>query len=527
MAWMAGVLGLVIAQCGVLTFAAIHLGRRWRILDFPDKERKQHARATPRMGGVAVFCSLVLGLAEWVVLSGAWNAVESRETRYVAFLLLSAALLCGLGLWDDKFGLKARSKLFGQFVAIAPFVWLGRSTTTADLLGQHVDFAWLAVPVVLFWLVSCTNFVNLVDGLDGLASTVSLIVAATVAGLAWLNDQAAIFAVAAVLSASLVGFLLHNWPPARIFLGDSGSMPLGFLIGALALEASAKKAAGLTLAVPLVLLGIPMFDTSMAILRRKLQGQKIGQGDRAHIHHCLRDRGLSPTQTLLAIAGMCSVTAGAALAATVWNNDLIALGICGTLLVILIGGRVFGYREMELLTQHVRATGEFLRSAPRTLRAKFVVVRLAGSVTNGRLDLWQKLIRRAGKLHAQQIEFVCEHAETGEELAALTWASEVPVAPDAAMWEQRYEVPRERGVRTTVRVVGALTRGNEAGRINELSELLFALCRNWPIPGEISQATGSDSDHEIKARILPVHRDIGITEVPSQGKKPRQDQSAA
>ena len=134
------------------------------------------------------------------------------------------------------------------------------------------------MPVILLWLVSCTNFVNLVDGLDGLASTVCLIVALTVAALAWWNQVVEVCLVAVILSGALVGFLLFNWPPARIFLGDSGSLPLGFLIGALSLEASVKKAAGLTLAVPVVLLSIPMFDTSMAILRRKLNGGR-DEGD--------------------------------------------------------------------------------------------------------------------------------------------------------------------------------------------------------------------------------------------------------
>src|SRR5207253_178463 len=146
--------------------------------------------------------------------------------------------------------------------------------------------------------------------------------------------------------------LLHNWPPARIFLGDSGSLPLGFLVGALAIEASVKKAAGLTLAVPFVLLSIPMFDTSMAILRRKLNGRKIGQGDRAHIHHLLRDRGLTPTQTLLAIGSMCLATATAAILATIYRNDLIAVALCCGLLALLIAGRVFGFDELVLLSRH-------------------------------------------------------------------------------------------------------------------------------------------------------------------------------
>src|SRR4029077_4304583 len=256
------------------------------------------------------------------------SPLDAAATRCPAYLLVSSALLCGLGLWDDKFGMGALAKFLWQAVAVLPFVCLGQSTTTAHLFGWSLDFAWLAIPISLFWLVSCANFVNLVDGLDGLAGSVGLIVSLAVAAMAWWHGDAEICLLATILSGSLVGFLLFNWPPARIFLGDSGSLPLGFLVGALALESSAKKAAGLRLAVPVVLLSIPMFDTSMAILRRKLNGRKIGEGDRANIHHCLRDRVPRPPQPLFAIALMCLATAIAAVLATVFNNDLWAIGIC-------------------------------------------------------------------------------------------------------------------------------------------------------------------------------------------------------
>src|SRR5262245_24149860 len=389
-------LATVAQACG-LTYCALYAGRWLRILDFPDKERKLHSRATPRTGGVAVCAALVLGVLECGFLQVAGFSADVDALRYTTFLLLSAILLCGLGLWDDKYGMRARSKFLCQAAAVLPFVCWGRATTSADLFGWHLEFAWLAIPLVLFWLVSCTNFVNLVDGLDGLAGSVGLIVSLAVAVLAWWNQVPTASLLALTLAGALVGFLVFNWPPARIFLGDAGSLPLGFLVGALALEAAAKKAAGLTLAVPVVLLSIPMFDTSMAILRRKLNGRKIGQGDRAHIHHCLRDRGLSPTQTLLAIGGMCTATATAAVLATVFNNDLIAVGICLAVLAMLISARLFGFNETVLLVRHAQAVCDFLKSITRILRMKFVVVRLETTVAAGQLDLRHKIITKAGR----------------------------------------------------------------------------------------------------------------------------------
>jgi hypothetical protein len=256
-------------------------------------------------------------------------------------------------------------------------------------------------------------------------------------------------------------------------------------VGALALEASAKKAAGLTLAVPVVLLSIPMFDTSMAILRRKLNGRKIGQGDRAHIHHCLRDRGLSPTQTLLAIGGMCTATATAAVLATVFNNDLIAVGICLAVLAMLISARLFGFNETILLVRHVQAVCEFLKSIPRILRMKFVVVRLGTTVAAGQLDLWNKIIKRARRLGGVEIDFVCEHGPSGRKLTSLVWhAARDDVdfrGTDSPTWQFRYAVPRGNDVETRICAAGRAPPAAGLAWLNELSELLVALCDNWPV----------------------------------------------
>ncbi len=141
------------------------------------------------------------------------------------------------------------------------------------------------------------------------------------------------------------------------------------------------------------------------------------------IHHCLRDRGLSATQTLLAIGLMCTATAIAAILATVFNNDLWAFGIGLAVLMVLITSRLFGFNETVLLARHFRAVGAFLKSVPRLLRVKFVVVRLEGSVAAGQLDLWQKIIKRAKRRDGLEVEFTCEDVSTGRELTSLTWKS--------------------------------------------------------------------------------------------------------
>lgn len=328
----------------VLTYPSIAIGRNWRILDIPDGQRRLHRRATPCTGGLPVFLTMLVG----VCLLGAFD-------RFSLGLLSSMGLLCAVGLWDGRWGMQAWSKFCCQVVCVLPFVVWGRDLSSISLFGWHTHSDWLATPIVLFWLVACTNFVNLIDGLDGLATAVSLVAALAIAALAWLDGAPQVAALALMLAGALVGFLVHNWPPAKVFLGDCGSLPLGFLIGALSLEATAKKTTGLTLSLPLAIMSIPLFDTSMAILRRRLAGRAIGQADREHIHHCLCRHGLSSTQALLAIAGMCTGTAGSAIVATILNNDWIALASCAILWGALIGWRVFGYAEVQLLWDQVRS----------------------------------------------------------------------------------------------------------------------------------------------------------------------------
>jgi UDP-GlcNAc:undecaprenyl-phosphate/decaprenyl-phosphate GlcNAc-1-phosphate transferase len=476
---LAVTLGLSLASSWTLTHLALLLGQRFNILDLPDQDRKRHDRATPRTGGLAVCTTMVAGTAA-LAWYGAAGITSDSPSPFATLLGLSTALLCGLGLWDDKWGLGARTKLAWQVVAILPFVCWGRSTAAVNVFGWQLEGAVLTVPLILFWLVSCTNFVNLMDGLDGLATTVGLIIALAVAALADLENLHEITLLATLLAGALLGFLLHNWPPARIFLGDSGSLPLGFLVGALSLEASAKKAAGLTLAVPFVLLSIPMFDTSMAILRRKLNGKRIGQGDRAHIHHCLRDRGLSPTQTLLTIASLCAVTAFATILSTALDNGLIAVVSAAALLSLLVVGRVFGFNETVLLLRHVQAVGSCLRRLPRELRARFVIVRLETSVAAGQLDLWHKVVGRTRFLPGVEVQFVCEHLPTGQELVTLAWKSAPPADADGAQWRVSYAVPRGEGILARAEVRGMAPAG-ELLPYHELAEMLAILCRNWPI----------------------------------------------
>lgn len=352
----------------LLTAAVRRLAAGIGLVDSPDGGRKAHARPTPLMGGVAFFLSILLTLLAARLSGTPLGPIEAETLGRIRMLLLSAGMFCLIGLIDDVRSLRPRGKLLLQMAAAMPFALWGRPVESVELLGTGIELQWASIPFTVFWLVACANIINLVDGLDGLAGTIGVIVCLTAAVLAHMAGQPAVCGLGLVVAGSLLGFLWHNWPPAKIFLGDSGSLPLGFLVGALAIESSMKTATSLALAVPLVLISVPVFDTLMAILRRKLTGRGIGEADRQHIHHCLQDRGLTRRQALLAISGLCLSMAAVTVVAAFLQNDWLALGMCCALLGMLIVGRVFGDNETLLLVRYLRATSLALVGSSTALR---------------------------------------------------------------------------------------------------------------------------------------------------------------
>jgi UDP-GlcNAc:undecaprenyl-phosphate GlcNAc-1-phosphate transferase len=304
----------------VLTSVARYVAPHFGLMDKPDGKRKLHGQPIPVMGGSALFGTLVLVYAvSWLLATPSTTIAERQAESRLFYLLVSGGLFCLLGLCDDKWALRPRIKFMGQVLASLPFVLGGPPLEMIHVLGCTCELGAFAPVVTVLWLVACANIINLIDGLDGLAGCISLIAATTIGLLSSMYGNGGLALESLLLAGAIAGFLMHNWPPAKIFLGDSGSMTLGFLIGALSLQASLKTATVFTLSVPLVVLSVPIFDTAMAILRRKLTGRGIGDADRQHIHHRLQDRGLSKVQTLLAITGLCLTMAVSAIVATWWH----------------------------------------------------------------------------------------------------------------------------------------------------------------------------------------------------------------
>ena len=329
-----------------LTALVRMLARQWGIVDQPDGGRKLHGRPTPLWGGVAVYGATVLGLlairfspggasTQFIELSTAW--------------IIAAGFVCFVGSIDDRFDLPARVKLGLQILSVLPIIVLGHYVDRIVAFGYPIELGWLGIPLTVLWLVGCINALNLIDGMDGLASIVGLSTTAMMGVIAASEGHDHVAVIAMILAASIVGFLIYNLPPASIFLGDSGSMVIGLSVGLLGIQGTLKTSATLAITAPAVVMTLPMFDILAAVVRRKMTGRRFDAPDRLHIHHRLLDRGWTPWQVLCLIGAVCLTTGAAATAATIFRRDALAWITAMTLVVLMIRLRLFGYEEFALL----------------------------------------------------------------------------------------------------------------------------------------------------------------------------------
>jgi UDP-GlcNAc:undecaprenyl-phosphate GlcNAc-1-phosphate transferase len=291
-----------------LTYVVRERARRARLFD-PTDERKLHTRPIPRVGGIAIFWSVSLALLAMTMLAGFDGAGLSGSKLLV--IILGGAAIHLLGLWDDLRNIRARYK-FAIQIGIAAAIFLAGvriDTIALPLLGQISFGHVVALLFTILWFVGITNAFNLIDGLDGLASGAALFALTTMFVVATINQQAGAALVTLAVAGATLGFLRYNFHPASIFLGDSGALYLGFMLAGIGAISSQKGSTVVAISIPLVSLGLPVLDTTVAILRRFLRGQPIFSADRGHIHHRLLGLGLSPAKVALLMYAGCAVLA--------------------------------------------------------------------------------------------------------------------------------------------------------------------------------------------------------------------------
>lgn len=369
------------------------LAIRVGLVDRPDAERKLHARPIALAGGLAVFVSMLIGIAFPLGVQTRWTYELpigfDTQPWFVLLGALTAILI--VGLVDDKWSLRGRQKLLAQCLIAMVVVGSGTSLNEISLFGLHVPLGVFALPFSVLWLLLCINALNLLDGADGMATTIGIFISGALAMISFLHGSPMPITITAfALSGSLVGFLTYNRPPASIFLGDAGSMMVGLLVGVLAMWCRHKETTAFA-AAPLAILILPLFDSVAAITRRWLTGRSLYTSDRGHMHHLLNDK-FGRIGTLWVVAAACMVSSSTAIA-SVWLKQP-WLAPVGAIIVLsaFVGTRTFGYSEFRLVTGRARhlLISFALRPAVCEQQKHERVLKLQG---NGPWhDVWEPLI---------------------------------------------------------------------------------------------------------------------------------------
>lgn len=341
---------LALAVAGVISFGttpiAMMLANKLGAIDMPgkkgtDSERHVHTTPTPRMGGLAIYLGFFFSAVMFVPMG-----------RKVASMMIGATIIVFLGIMDDIHDLKASHKLLVQLVCASIAVFGGNEITFFSRLSMsadpgHFNLGLLSIPVSIIWITLITNAVNLIDGLDGLAAGISTIsaISLVVIALAYSNPSVAIMTGA--LAGGCIGFLPYNISPAKIFMGDTGSTFIGYILAVASIQGLFKFYAIISFVIPFIMLGLPIFDVCYAVILRVSHGESPMKADRKHVHYRLMDMGFSKKQTVAvlyiasAILGVTSVaitTTGLGKALVV----LVALGAAG-----VVAAKVFLKKKSE------------------------------------------------------------------------------------------------------------------------------------------------------------------------------------
>lgn len=327
----------------IATPAVIELAAKTGAMDAPDA-RKVHKGPMPRIGGLAIYVGFMAAMAFMLDFA----QLPAEIANGMVGLLLGATIIVIIGLIDDYKNLPAKVKLVGQILAACVVVYFDvRIDVITDPFGDYLYLEYLAAPATIFWIVGLTNTVNLIDGLDGLAAGVSTIASITIMLVALQENVMIVALVTASLAGAALGFLKYNFNPARIFMGDTGSMFLGFVLATISVIGAVKCTATIALIVPILALGLPIMDTTFAIIRRYRGGVPIFKPDKGHLHHRLLDLGFSQRQAVLL---MYVISALLGLSAVVLNEVSggmsIAIVLC-VLLVVFLGARKLGIFRLK------------------------------------------------------------------------------------------------------------------------------------------------------------------------------------
>lgn len=335
--YVLAVISIVISA--VLTPLVKKFAVKIKVIDIPKDNRRIHKKPIPLLGGLAIYFSFILTL---ILKAGSVSRSEIG-------IIIGATIIVIGGFLDDKFDIRPWQKLLIQIASALSLIVYGIRiqliTNPISSSELYISIGILSIPLTIIWVVGITNALNLIDGLDGLAAGVAFISAITIFIIAVLNNRAEAAVLTIILSGAILGFLPYNFNPATIFMGDTGAQLLGFLLAAISIEGAIKSAAAFAIAVPILALGIPIYDVLFAMIRRKLNGRPIMQADKGHLHHRLLDMGLTQRQAVVIMYLVSAVLGSFAIIAMQVSSQRSYFLLATVMIVLVVVAWKFGFFE--------------------------------------------------------------------------------------------------------------------------------------------------------------------------------------
>ncbi|MDQ3243795.1 MAG: undecaprenyl/decaprenyl-phosphate alpha-N-acetylglucosaminyl 1-phosphate transferase [Gemmatimonadota bacterium] len=437
--WLSAAFALAVAASLIITPLVIRSAAKLSLFDAPDGARRLHALPVPRLGGVAVYLAFALASTAVFVATGrvffGVDGTVSPDGGFLLGALLGSALLFIVGLIDDVRGLKPTAKFLSQILAALVAYYFGAELNSITLgYGVGVNIGLLGLPLLLLWIVGVTNAFNFIDGLNGLAAGIAIVACAATMIAALVLGNGIVLVPIVALGGALFGFLRYNFPRARVFLGDAGSLSVGFLLAVLSVRGAQSPGGSILLVVPLLALFVPILDTSLAVLRRWLRDVPLSGADARHIHHRLLALGLSQSRTAVVLwflaGAMATFGLVLGLTAPFVAASIAIFGLVGFSVLVIYGTNLLSYHEFLV-------AGEVLLSAPsrarRIISDQILTLDVMDRIRNakGFDETASILAATAPRLGFLRIELIGEGApEPAERDAALhewAWKLEYPL----------------------------------------------------------------------------------------------------
>jgi UDP-GlcNAc:undecaprenyl-phosphate/decaprenyl-phosphate GlcNAc-1-phosphate transferase len=418
----------------LLTPVVRNLAIRYNLLDAVNT-RKVHGRPVPRLGGLAIIAGFYAPLVGMALYETGVGMLFYSQLRTAIALMVSGVAIALLGVYDDVRGANAIKK-FSVQIALAIFLYfMGfRIEQIATPFGGTVTLGIFALPFTVVWIVGVINALNLIDGLDGLAGGVALFAIGTTFIIAFLRGDPMMMLFMACLGGGVLGFLFYNFNPASIFMGDTGSMFLGLILAAGSIQSAQKSSTAVAILIPIVVLGLPIADTLLAMARRAASGRSLFTADKEHIHHRLMALGFSHRKAVVVLYAASVALAGFALLLTFANSTQAAILLAVLALCFLVSVRSLGFLRLERATEvkRIRKRNQRLRASVRTAG------RLLARARNHE-QFWEAISPLAKDLNVCELTISLEELASNEHRACRSFEFSDP-GSDAKPFRASFEI---------------------------------------------------------------------------------------